>query len=195
MLPDCGAPARRAAKAPVLGQPIDNRVVSTATGDHQNKPFADEFYRPQSSLVDGADTGLEYFMTLGGKKITTFPVGPEAASEMYYRLKCAAGNHDAYLSPIGITFEEFLNKDSNTGERNFLIGQDLEVVAHAGFTGEDFGGGKSIPARREALRRRHRPPKPVPHPAHPRDRDVHYQERRHGQHVSALRPRGGTCGA
>ena len=120
---------------------------STAAGDATNKPNTNEFYLPPSSLVDGADTGLEYFMTLGGKKITTFPVGPEAASEMYYRLKCAAGNHDAYLSPIGITFEEFLNNDTNTGERNFIIGQDLEKVAHAGFTGEDFGGGGSVSSR------------------------------------------------
>ena len=56
-------------------------------------------------------------------------------------MKCAAGNHDAYLSPIGITFEEFLNQDTNTRARSFLIGQDLETVAHAGVTGEDFGGG------------------------------------------------------
>ena len=70
--------------------------------------------------------------------------GPEAAAEIYYRLKCAAGNHDAYLSPIGITFDEFLNNDTNTGERNFLTGQDLETVAHAGFTGEDFGGGRAF---------------------------------------------------
>ena len=106
---------------------------ATANGDHTNKPLTNEFYLPASSLVDDADTGLGYFMTLGGKKITTFPVGPEAASEMYYRLKCAAGNHDAYLSPIGITFEEFLNTDENTRERDFIIGQDLELVAHAGF--------------------------------------------------------------
>ena len=91
--------------------PVKCRFASfpAAAGDHTNKPLTNEFYLPQSSLVDGADTGLEYFMTLGGEKITTFPVGPEAASEMYYRHKCAAGNHDAYLSPIGITFEEFLN--------------------------------------------------------------------------------------
>ena len=56
---------------------------STANGDHTNKPLTNEFYLPPSSLVDGADTGLEYFMTLGGKKITTFPVGPQAAAEMY----------------------------------------------------------------------------------------------------------------
>ena len=36
------------------------------------------------------------------------------------------------------------NKDTNTGERNFLIGQDLETVAHAGFTGEDFDGGRAF---------------------------------------------------
>ena len=46
---------------------------STATGDDKNEPLTNEFYLPPSSWVDGADTGLEYFMTLGGKKITTFP--------------------------------------------------------------------------------------------------------------------------
>ena len=59
---------------------------STALGNHKNKPLTNEFYLPQSSLVDGADTGIEYSMTLGGKKITTFPVGHEAAAEIHYRL-------------------------------------------------------------------------------------------------------------
>ena len=83
-------------------------------------------------------------MTLGGKKLVTFPVGPQAAAEMFYRLKCAAGNHDFYLSPIGIKYEEYLNVDGNTGQRNFLIGQCCEKVSHAGFTGEDFGGGRAF---------------------------------------------------
>ena len=33
---------------------------------------------------EGHDSKIEYFMTLGGKKLTTFPVGPEAAAEMFY---------------------------------------------------------------------------------------------------------------
>ena len=119
-------------------------TFSTALGDHTNKPLTNEFYLPPSSLIDDADTGLEYFMTLGGKKLTTFPIGPEAVTEMFYRLKCAAGNHDSYLTPIGITMQEYLNNDINTSQRNFIIGQDLEMVPHAGFTGEDFGGGRAF---------------------------------------------------
>ena len=42
---------------------------STADGNHTNKPLTNEFYLPPTSLNDeGTDTGLEYFMTLGGKK-------------------------------------------------------------------------------------------------------------------------------
>ena len=46
---------------------------STADGNHTNKPLTNEFYLPPTSLNhEGTDTRLEYFMTLGGKKITTF---------------------------------------------------------------------------------------------------------------------------
>ena len=35
-------------------------------------------------------------------------IGPNSAVEKFYRrkLNCAAGHHDAYLSPIGINFQE-----------------------------------------------------------------------------------------
>ena len=66
-------------------------------------------YLPPSSLTGPADqrtdTNLEFFCTLGGKKLTTFPVGPNAAAEMYWRLQQAAGA--TLLSPLGITFQEF----------------------------------------------------------------------------------------
>ena len=59
-------------------------------------------------------------------------------------MKCAAGNHDTYISPVGITYQEYLNEDTHTGERSFIIGQSTEKVMHAGFTGEDFGGGRAL---------------------------------------------------
>ena len=63
---------------------------------------------------------------------------------MLYRLKCAAGNADAYISPLGITHEEYPNVDGHSLERNFIVGQCCEKVPHAGFTGEDFGGGRAL---------------------------------------------------
>ena len=81
---------------------------------------------------------------MGGKKLTTFPVGPSAAAEMIWRLKQAAGNADAFISPIGITYEEFLNIDRESYQKNFILGQDCEKVNHAGFTDEDFGGGRAL---------------------------------------------------
>ena len=60
---------------------------------------------------------------------------------MYWRLQQAAGS--TLLSPLGITFEEFLNIDSS-GEQSYLIALDMEKVPHAGFTSEDFGGGRQL---------------------------------------------------
>ena len=74
-------------------------AFTTAAGNHSNEPQSNEFFHPPQALENG-DSNIEYFMTLGGKKLVTFPVGPQAAAEMFYRLKCAAGNHDFYLSPI-----------------------------------------------------------------------------------------------
>ena len=80
---------------------------------------------------------MEFFVTLGGKKLTTFPIGPRGAAEMYWRLQQAA-------SPLGITFAEFLNTDESSERKSFLLALDLEKVSHAGFTGEDLGGGRQL---------------------------------------------------
>ena len=40
--------------------------------------------------------------------------------------------------------EEYLNTDIKTEQQISLIAQDLETVAHAGFTGEDVGGGRAF---------------------------------------------------
>ena len=100
-------------------------------------------YIPQASLTDdGNDTEVEFFVTLGGKKLTTFPVGPRGAAEMYWRLQQAAGA--SLLSPLGITFEEFLNLDEVSNRKSFIAALDMEKVSHAGFTGEDMGGGRQL---------------------------------------------------
>ena len=118
---------------------------STNGGDPKNKPGSNEMYLPPSSLTGdegGTDTEVEFVVTLGGKKLTTFPIGPRGAAEMYWRLQQAAGA--SLLSPLGITYAEFLNTDENSERKSFLLALDLEKVTHAGFTGEDFGGGRQL---------------------------------------------------
>ncbi len=73
--------------------------------------------------------------------MSTFPIGPAAAAEIYWRLQQATGA--TLVTPIGITFGEFLCNDG-LGTQSFIIGLDCEKVAHAGFTGEDFGGGRQL---------------------------------------------------
>ena len=74
--------------------------------------------------------------------MTVFPVGPNGAAEMYWRLQQAAGA--SLLSPLGIKFEEFLSIDEVSSKKSFLISLDMEKVSHAGFTGEDMGGGRQL---------------------------------------------------
>ena len=49
-----------------------------------------------------------------------------------------------YCPPLGITFAEFLNTDESSNRKSFLLALDLEKVSHAGFTGEDMGGGRQL---------------------------------------------------
>ena len=118
-------------------------TFSTDVGDHKNKPGSNEMYLPQASLTDdGNDTDLEIFVTLGGQKLTVFPVGPKGAAEMYWRLQQAAGS--TLMTPLGTTFAEFLNTDESSNRQSFVLAVDTEKVSHAGFTGEDFGGGRAF---------------------------------------------------
>jgi len=48
------------------------------------------------------------------------------------------------ISPLSITYEEYLNVDQHSEQKSFIIGQALEKVSHAGFTGEGFGGGRAL---------------------------------------------------
>ncbi len=61
---------------------------------------------------------------------------------MYWRLQQAAGA--SLLSPLGINFAEFLNTHLSSNRQSFLLALDCEKVSHAGFTGEDFGGGRQL---------------------------------------------------
>ena len=64
------------------------------------------------------------------------------AAEMYWRLQQAAGA--SLLSPLDITFAEFLGTDDSSDRKSFLLALDMEKVSHAGFTGEDLGGGRQL---------------------------------------------------
>ena len=61
---------------------------------------------------------------------------------MYWRLQQAAGA--TLFSPLGITFQEFLNTDESSRKKSFLLSTDCENVPHAGLTGEDLGGGQQL---------------------------------------------------
>ena len=61
---------------------------------------------------------------------------------MYWRLQQAAG--EPLLSPLGITFQEFLNTDESSEKKSFLLALGMEKVDHAGFTREDLGGGRQL---------------------------------------------------
>ena len=64
------------------------------------------------------------------------------AAEMYWRLQQAAGA--SLLPPLGITFQEFLNTDESSDRESFIASLDMEKLRHAGFTGEDMGGGRQL---------------------------------------------------
>ena len=61
---------------------------------------------------------------------------------MYWRLQQAAGA--SLLPPLGITWAEFLNTDESSNRQSFILALDIEKVRHAGFTGEDMGGGRQL---------------------------------------------------
>ena len=120
-------------------------ITFSHDGDDKNKPGSNQMNLPANSLAGdegGTDTDLEFFITLGGKKLTTFPIGPRGAAEMYWRLQQAAGA--TLMNPLGITFQEFLNTDESSNRQSFMLALDCEKVAHAGFTGENFGGGRAF---------------------------------------------------
>ena len=107
-------------------------ITFSHDGDDKNKPGSNQMYLPANSLVvdeGGTDTDLEFFITLGGKKLTTFPIGPRGAAEMCWRLQQTAGA--SLLSPLGITYAEFLNTDDSSDRKSFLLALDMEKVSHA----------------------------------------------------------------
>ena len=61
---------------------------------------------------------------------------------MCWRLQQAAGA--TLLPPLGITFQAFLNTDESSVKKSLLLALDMEKVPHAGFTGEDLGGGRQL---------------------------------------------------
>ena len=71
------------------------------------------------------------------------PVGPRDAAQFWFALQKAAGVVGTSVMPLGITYEEFLNV-ATSGKRSFLYATDMEKVLHAGYSGTDFGGGRTL---------------------------------------------------
>ncbi len=65
---------------------------------------------------------------MGGKRLTTFPVGPRSAAEIVWRLKQAAGNADAYISSLVINSEALLGIDAVTDS---AVVTQISDVLHA----------------------------------------------------------------
>ena len=67
-------------------------VTFADAGDETNKPGSNQCYLPPSTQTGyPSDTNIEFAITLGVKKLTTFPIGPNAADENYWRLQQATG--------------------------------------------------------------------------------------------------------
>ena len=102
---------------------------------------------PVSQLTDGpCDTADRYqprvLLYLRGQEAYDVPCRATCGGRALLALQQAAGA--TLLSPLGITFQEFLNTDAESDEKSFIIALDLEKVSHAAFTGEDFGGGRQF---------------------------------------------------
>ena len=94
-------------------------------------------------LVDN-DSGVEFFMQVGGVKYPVHPIGPQDGARLYLNLVKAAGKLGSSLESIGITLEEFLNASSNASRKLFALSMDLEKVLEAGYSGVDTGSGKAL---------------------------------------------------
>jgi len=102
-----------------------------------------QLFHPALASGEYADSQIEAFIQVGGKKMPVTPIGPRDAAQFWFALQKAAGVVGTSVMPIGITYDEFLNI-SSSGKRSFIYATDLEKVAHAGYSGEDFGGGRAL---------------------------------------------------
>ena len=62
----------------------------------------------------------------------------------WFALQKAAGVQGSSIAPLGMTYQEFLNTDTVSGKRSFIYATDMERIISAGFSGEDFGGGRAL---------------------------------------------------
>ena len=72
------------------------------------------------------------------------PIGPKDSAQFYYNLLKAAGLLGSQMASTSITHEEFLGISKSSERQIFAICQDTEKVLEAGYSGEDFGGGRAL---------------------------------------------------
>ena len=98
---------------------------------------------PALAAGEYADSQIEAFIQVGGKKMPVTPIGPRDAAQFWFALQKAAGVVGTSVMPIGTTNDEFLCIAAS-GKRSFVYATDQDNMAHAGYSGEDFGGGRAL---------------------------------------------------
>ena len=99
-------------------------LFAKGTNEDKAKINTTQMFHP--ALVDG-DSGVEFFMQVGGVKYPVHPIGPQDSAQLYLNLVKAAGKLGSSLESIGITHEEFLNASSDASRKLFALSMDLEL--------------------------------------------------------------------
>ena len=106
-----------------------------------SKPDSTQFWHPD---LENQDSTVEFNSSIGGKRLIINPIGPKDSAQFYHNLLKAAGLWDSQLASTSITHEEFLGISKSSERQIFCIAQDTEKVLEAGYSSEDFGGGRAL---------------------------------------------------
>ena len=118
-------------------------VTLSRADEGKTKVATTQLWHPQVDPNEYPDSGIQAIIQIGGRRVPQQPIGPRDAAQLWFALQKAAGVLGSSVMPLGITYQEFLNTDAN-GLRKFIYATDMEKVLHAGYSGEDFGGGRAL---------------------------------------------------
>ena len=119
-------------------------VTLSRNDEAQTKVDSTQLWHPYVPADNFPDSPIEAYVQIGGRKVPQQPIGPMDAAQLWFALQKAAGVVGSNLAPLGMTYQEFLNTDTRGNKRSFIFATDMEKVINAGFSGEDFGGGRAL---------------------------------------------------
>ena len=120
-------------------------VTLSQDDEDKTKVASTQLFHPPVPATNYPDSGIEVFVQIGGRKIPHgASIGPMDSAQLWFALQKAAGVQGSSIAPLGMTYQEFLNTDTRTGKRSFIYATEMEKVISAGFSGEDFGGGRAL---------------------------------------------------